>query len=140
MIFCNNASLMFMPAEVWSLNQSKNCQNICFYPSKLICIHGKLKKNKFCSIWCYISHLGSLSAISINVLTRTLIHKNNTNCSYRILIVCRSPVSSVFWARILLSYFLVDSAQTEFVHNFRDNAVSGDIPLISPVLESMVPP
>ena len=30
------------------------------------------------------------------------------------------------------------SAQTEFVHLFRDNAVTGDIPLISPVLESMV--
>ena len=27
----------------------------------------------------------------------------NTNCSYRIFIVCRSPVSPVFWARILLS-------------------------------------
>ena len=26
------------------------------------------------------------------------------------------------------------------VHRFRDNAVTGDIPLISPVLESMVPP
>ena len=34
---------------------------------------------------------------------------------------------------------LVDSAQTEFVHNFRDNAVTGDISLISLVLESMVP-
>ena len=40
--------------------------------------------------------------------------KNNTNCSYRIFIVCRSPVSPVPWARILLSYFI--SAQTEFVH------------------------
>ena len=29
--------------------------------------------------------------------------KKNTNCSYRIFIVCRSPVSPVFWARILLS-------------------------------------
>ena len=29
---------------------------------------------------------------------------NNTNCSYRIFIVCRSPVSPVFWARIRLSY------------------------------------
>ena len=29
----------------------------------------------------------------------------NSNCSYRIFIVCRSPVSPVFWARILLSYF-----------------------------------
>ena len=27
-----------------------------------------------------------------------------------------------------------------FVHSFRDNAVTGDIPLISLVLESMVPP
>ena len=26
---------------------ASNCQNIC--PSKLICIHGKLNKNKFCS-------------------------------------------------------------------------------------------
>ena len=28
---------------------------------------------------------------------------NNTNCSYRIFIVCRSPVSPVFWARVSLS-------------------------------------
>ena len=30
---------------------------------------------------------------------------NNTNCSYRIFIVCRSPVSPVFWARIRLTDF-----------------------------------
>ena len=42
MVFCNSASLMFMPAEVWGLKQSKNSQNICFGPSKLTCIHGKL--------------------------------------------------------------------------------------------------
>ena len=35
---------------------------------------------------------------------------NDTNCSYRIFIVCRSPVSPIFWARIRLS------AQAEFVH------------------------
>ena len=29
--------------------------------------------------------------------------KKNTNRSYRIFLVCRSPVSPVFWARILLS-------------------------------------
>ena len=29
---------------------------------------------------------------------------------------------------------------TESVHKFRDNAVTGDIPLISLVLKSMVPP
>ena len=28
---------------------------------------------------------------------------NNINCSYRIFIVCRSPVSPVFWARVSLS-------------------------------------
>ena len=28
---------------------------------------------------------------------------NNTNCSYRIFIVCKSPVSPVFWARVRLS-------------------------------------
>ena len=61
--------LMFMPAEVWGLNQSKHYQNICFCPSKLVCIHGKLKKNKLCSIQCYISPLGSLPVISINVLS-----------------------------------------------------------------------
>ena len=31
----------------------------------------------------------------------------NTNCSYRIFIVCRSPVSHVFWARILLTYLFL---------------------------------
>ena len=61
---------------------------------------------------------------------------NNTNCSYRIFIVCRSPVSPVFWARVLLTIFCLSRVR---VHKFRDNAVTGDIPLISPVLESMVP-
>ena len=28
---------------------------------------------------------------------------NNINCSYRIFIICRSPVSPVFWARVRLS-------------------------------------
>ena len=28
----------------------KTCQHICFCPSKLICIHGKLNTNKFYSI------------------------------------------------------------------------------------------
>ena len=37
-------------SQVWDLNQSKTYQNICFCPSKLICMHGKLNKNKFCSI------------------------------------------------------------------------------------------
>ena len=32
---------------------------------------------------------------------------NNTNCFYRIFIVCRSPVSPVFWARMLLSYLFL---------------------------------
>ena len=62
---------------------------------------------------------------------------NNINCSYRIFIVCRSPVSPVFWARILLTNFCLSRVR---VHRFRDKAVTGDIPLISPVLESMVPP
>ena len=61
---------------------------------------------------------------------------NNTNCSYRIFIVCRSPVSPVFWARVLLTIFCLSRVR---VHRFRDNAITGDIPLISPVLESMVP-
>ena len=47
---CNTASLMFMPADVWGLNRSTNCQNICFCPSKLICIHEKLNINEFYSI------------------------------------------------------------------------------------------
>ena len=32
---------------------------------------------------------------------------NNTNCSYKIFIVCRSPVSPVFWVRIRLSYLFL---------------------------------
>ena len=32
---------------------------------------------------------------------------NNANCSYRIFNVCRSPVSPVFWARMLLSYLFL---------------------------------
>ena len=49
MIFCNNASLMFIPAEVWGPQPEKNCQNICYCPSTLICIYEKLN-NKFHSI------------------------------------------------------------------------------------------
>ena len=44
--------------------------------------------------------------------------KNNTNCSYRIFIVCRSPVSPVFWARILLSYFGLSLPKQSFCTNF----------------------
>ena len=47
MVFCKSASLMFMPAEVWGLKQSKNSQNISFGLSKLTCIHGKLIKKFF---------------------------------------------------------------------------------------------
>ena len=63
------SDMMFMPADVWGLNQNKSCQYICFCPSKLIYmyIHGELNKNKFCSIKGYISPLDSLPAISINV-------------------------------------------------------------------------
>ena len=28
-------------SQAWGLNQSKTCQNVCFDPSKLICLHGK---------------------------------------------------------------------------------------------------
>ena len=44
--------------------------------------------------------------------------KNNTNCSYRIFIVCRSPVSTVFWARILLSYFGLSLPKQSLCTNF----------------------
>ena len=37
-------------------------------------MHGKLNKIKFCSIQCYISPLGSLPAISINVLKHMATH------------------------------------------------------------------
>ena len=35
-------------------NQSKNCENLCFSPSKLNDIHGKLSKIKFCYKFCCI--------------------------------------------------------------------------------------
>ena len=62
---------------------------------------------------------------------------DNTNCSYRIFIVCRSPVSPVFWARVRLSNNF--QPKQSLCTLIRDNAVTGDIPLISPVLEWMVP-
>ena len=34
-------------SQVWGLNQSKTCQNICFCPSKLICMHGNYIKINF---------------------------------------------------------------------------------------------
>ena len=42
--------------------------------------------------------------------------KNNTNCSYRIFIVCRSAVSPVFWA--LLSYFGLSLPKQSLCTNF----------------------
>ena len=63
-IFDVHASLRTEP------KRGKNCQNKCvFFPSKFIYIHGKVNTNKFCNIYCYISPLGSLPAISINVLS-----------------------------------------------------------------------
>ena len=44
--------------------------------------------------------------------------KKKTNCSYRIFIVCRSPVSPVFWARILLSYFGLSLPKQSLCTNF----------------------
>ena len=46
--------------------------------------------------------------------TTTTTKKNNTNCSYRIFIVCRSPVSPVFLGPD--SSDLLISAQAQFVH------------------------
>ena len=85
--------------------------------------------------WSYAEHCRPCTRLSGVNWWKT--KTNNTNCSYRIFIVCRSPVSPVFWARVLLTIFCLSRVR---VHRFRDNAVTGDIPLISPVLESMVPP
>ena len=35
-------------------NQSQNCENVCFSPSKLNDIHGKLNKIEFCYKFCRI--------------------------------------------------------------------------------------
>ena len=35
-------------------NQSKNCENLCFSPSELNDIHGKLNKIEFCYKFCRI--------------------------------------------------------------------------------------
>ena len=43
---------------------------------------------------------------------------NNTNCSYRIFIVCRSPVSPVFWARMLLSYLFLSLPKQSLCTDF----------------------
>ena len=53
--------------------------------------------------------------------------KNNTNCSYRIFIVCRSPVSPVFWVRILLTYLFLP--KQSLCTNFAIT-VTGNIPSI----------
>ena len=50
-------------------NRSQNCENlICFCPSELKYIHGKLNKIEFCYKFCRICHLGRLPAIIIDVL------------------------------------------------------------------------
>ena len=60
--------------------------------------------------WSYAEHCRPCARLSgVNWWTKSWGNKKkkkkkkNTNCSYRIFIVCRSPVSSVIWARILLS-------------------------------------
>ena len=44
-------------------NQSQNCENLCFSPSKFNHIHGKLNKIEFCYKFCRILLLGRIAAI-----------------------------------------------------------------------------
>ena len=56
--------------------------------------------------WSYAEHCRLCTRLSgVNWWKQK--NKNNTNCSYRIFIDCRSPVSPVFWARILLTYLFL---------------------------------
>ena len=50
-------------------NQSKNCETLCFSPSKLNDMHGKLNKIEFCYKFCRIWPLGRLAAIIIDILS-----------------------------------------------------------------------
>ena len=55
--------------------------------------------------WSYAEHCRPCTHLSgVNWWKQK---KNNTDCSYRIFIVCRSPVSPVFWAWILLTYLFL---------------------------------
>ena len=54
--------------------------------------------------WSYAEHCRPCTRLSGVNWWKKKKKKKNTNCSYRIFIVCRSPVSPVFWARMLLSY------------------------------------
>ena len=55
----------------WNIghNQSKTFENLCFSPSKLNDIHGKLNKIEFCYKFCRIWPLGRLAAIIIDILS-----------------------------------------------------------------------
>ena len=55
--------------------------------------------------WSYAEHYRPCTRLSGVNWWKQQQQQNNTNCSYWIFIVCRSPVSPVFWARILLPYF-----------------------------------
>ena len=63
-----NANLMVMSAETLAAT-SQYSENLCFSPSKLNDIHGKLNKAEFCYNFCRICHLGRLPTIIIDVLT-----------------------------------------------------------------------
>ena len=56
--------------------------------------------------WSYAEHCRPCTRLC-GVNWWNFFYYNNTNCSYRIFIVCRSPVSPVFWARIRLSYLFL---------------------------------
>ena len=67
--------------------------------------------------WSYAEHCRPCTHFSgLNWWKQT--KKNNTNCSYRIFIVCRSPVSPVFWAWILLSYLILSLPKQSSCTNF----------------------
>ena len=60
--------------------------------------------------WSYAEHCRPCTCLSGELIKK--------DCSYRIFIVCRSPVSPVFWARILLSYFGLSLPKQSLCTNF----------------------
>ena len=70
-----NAYLTVMPVETWATSkdiQRRNCENLCFCPSKLNGIYRKWNKLEFGCKFCRICHLGRLAAIIIDILSHAI--------------------------------------------------------------------
>ena len=146
--FFQNAYLMVM--STIGRNQSQNCENLCFSPSNLNDIYGKLNKIDFCYKFCRICPLGWLAAIIIDILPQL---KVNTEwrpqskaafCSTHILpwshlwdFSLNQPLKDCLrhvkrkWTQGLCSYWLLKHTWTTTIQWGQRNALYNKLPLVT---------